>query len=85
MVKTKGMGHAQTNKVDNYAITKPDPAELGQKKEQGEKTEPSLSAILAAICNLKGIIELKQDAVTVDVNLLRADFKKISEKFTTAL
>ncbi|KAJ1135639.1 hypothetical protein NDU88_002077 [Pleurodeles waltl] len=52
--------------------------------EHTEGTEPSLSDIMAAICDLKGIIDPKLDVVTIDVNLLRADFKKISGKVTKA-
>ncbi|KAJ1217515.1 hypothetical protein NDU88_005109 [Pleurodeles waltl] len=52
----------------------------------GEKTprvvEHSLGAIRTAIRDLKNRLEPKMDAITVDVNLLLADFHKMSEKVT---
>ncbi|KAJ1185683.1 hypothetical protein NDU88_002473 [Pleurodeles waltl] len=39
---------------------------------------------MAAIQDLKGLLEPKLDTVTVDVTLLRADLKKVVEKVTTA-
>ncbi|KAJ1195246.1 hypothetical protein NDU88_004527 [Pleurodeles waltl] len=38
---------------------------------------------MAGIQDLKGLLETKLDAVTVDVTLLRADLKKVMEKVTT--
>ncbi|KAJ1209363.1 hypothetical protein NDU88_004741 [Pleurodeles waltl] len=46
--------------------------------------EPSLGAIMEAIQDLKSSLEPKLDTVTVDVNLLLADFHKMSEKVKSA-
>ncbi|KAJ1216326.1 hypothetical protein NDU88_003929 [Pleurodeles waltl] len=56
----------------------------GQETEQNSPCEPSLSAIMAAIHDLKGSLEPRLDAVVVDVTLLQADLKKVLEKVTTA-
>ncbi|KAJ1172698.1 hypothetical protein NDU88_004542 [Pleurodeles waltl] len=53
----------------------------------GEKSgdvEPSLFATMEAIRDLKSSLELKLDAVTVDLNLLGADIYKTSEKVKSA-
>ncbi|KAJ1100046.1 hypothetical protein NDU88_005135 [Pleurodeles waltl] len=39
---------------------------------------------MAAIHDLKGSLEPRLDAVTVDVGLLRADLQKVSDKVSTA-
>ncbi|KAJ1180045.1 hypothetical protein NDU88_005269 [Pleurodeles waltl] len=39
---------------------------------------------MAALRDLKGTLEPKLDTVTVDVTLLKVDFKKLSDKVTTA-
>ncbi|KAJ1175777.1 hypothetical protein NDU88_001062 [Pleurodeles waltl] len=43
-----------------------------------------LCAIMVAIQDLKISLEPKLDAVTIDVNLLRVDLQKMSEKVTSA-
>ncbi|KAJ1136695.1 hypothetical protein NDU88_003110 [Pleurodeles waltl] len=45
-----------------------------------EVAEPSLSTIMAVIKDFKNSLEHKLDAVTVNDNLLRTDFHKLSEK-----
>ncbi|KAJ1119829.1 hypothetical protein NDU88_008014 [Pleurodeles waltl] len=62
----------------------PEDAEGGQENDRGPADEPSLNAIMAAIQDLRGSLEPKLDAVTVDVNLLRADLKEVAEKVTNA-
>ncbi|KAJ1139008.1 hypothetical protein NDU88_005386 [Pleurodeles waltl] len=91
MVRNKGCPLLQVNKMDKYAVPRPaggtvvpDDAEGGQEKDQGPADEPSRSTKLAAIQELCGSLEPKLDAVTVDVNLLHADLKKVTEKVTNA-
>ncbi|KAJ1185650.1 hypothetical protein NDU88_002440 [Pleurodeles waltl] len=52
-------------------------------RESGPLVDPSLGVVLSAIQDLRGCLEPKLDAVTVDVTLFRADFKKVTEKVTT--
>ncbi|KAJ1093560.1 hypothetical protein NDU88_006660 [Pleurodeles waltl] len=89
MVRNKGRSLLQA--MDKSAVLKhaggtvvPDNAEGGQEKDQGPVDKPSLSAIMAAIQDLCGSLEPKLDTVTVDVNLLRTDLKKVTEKVTNA-
>ncbi|KAJ1173073.1 hypothetical protein NDU88_004915 [Pleurodeles waltl] len=60
----------------------PDTGETGFEASGGK--EPSPSAILAVICDLKSVLTHKIDVVTKDVTLLRDDFKKISAKLAMA-
>ncbi|KAJ1165302.1 hypothetical protein NDU88_005730 [Pleurodeles waltl] len=46
--------------------------------------EPLLSEIMAAIHDLKGSLEPRLGAVTIDVGLLQADLQKVSDKVSTA-
>ncbi|KAJ1197217.1 hypothetical protein NDU88_001079 [Pleurodeles waltl] len=82
MVRAKGRLMQQTNKMDNYAVSRrpgdPGVAEgnggmRGRGTEQDPLREPLLSEIMAAIHDLKGSLEPQLDAVAVDVGLLRAD------------
>ncbi|KAJ1108057.1 hypothetical protein NDU88_005441 [Pleurodeles waltl] len=60
-------------------------AQPGTQTSDANRTpEPSLSTIMAAISDLKQTLEPKLDAVTIDVSLVRADFKKLTEKATRA-
>ncbi|KAJ1163998.1 hypothetical protein NDU88_004445 [Pleurodeles waltl] len=56
----------------------------GQEKDRGPADEPSLSALMMAIQDLRGSLEPELDAVTVGVNLLCTDLKKVTEKVTNA-
>ncbi|KAJ1202047.1 hypothetical protein NDU88_005850 [Pleurodeles waltl] len=87
MVRNKGQLSPQTNKMDKYAVLRQTEgplagkdAEGGPSAVRGPSAEPSLGAIMAAIQDLKGSLELKLDAVMVDVTLLRVDLKKAMEK-----
>ncbi|KAJ1150230.1 hypothetical protein NDU88_003025 [Pleurodeles waltl] len=91
MVRNKGRPRLQVNKMDKYAMPRlaggtvvPDNAGGGQEKDRGPADEPSLSAIMAAIHDLRGSLEPKLDAVTVDVNLLHVDLKDVTEKVINA-
>ncbi|KAJ1197386.1 hypothetical protein NDU88_001246 [Pleurodeles waltl] len=53
-------------------------AEEGQGVDCGPPGEPSLGAIMAAIQDLKGSLVPKQNALMVDITLLRADLKKVT-------
>ncbi|KAJ1160907.1 hypothetical protein NDU88_001397 [Pleurodeles waltl] len=48
------------------------------------KRDPLLCKIMSDIQSLRGSLELKLDAVTVDINLLRADLQKVTDTVTTA-
>ncbi|KAJ1170372.1 hypothetical protein NDU88_002249 [Pleurodeles waltl] len=52
--------------------------------DQGPSGEPTLGAIMTAIQDLRGSLEPRLDAVTVDVTLLRADLKIVTEMVTDA-
>ncbi|KAJ1098592.1 hypothetical protein NDU88_003700 [Pleurodeles waltl] len=74
MVSNKVQPSQQMNKMDKYAVqgqtggpVEPDNAEGGQEKDQDHWGKPSLGAIMAAIQDLRGSLEPKLDAVTVDV------------------
>ncbi|KAJ1088833.1 hypothetical protein NDU88_001988 [Pleurodeles waltl] len=54
----------------------------GQGMEQDPLSVLSLSSIMAGIHDLKASLEPRLDAVAVDVALLRANLKKVSEKVT---
>ncbi|KAJ1162915.1 hypothetical protein NDU88_003379 [Pleurodeles waltl] len=70
MVKTKGPEGPQTNKMDNYTVPR-------VQADGGDK------AIMAAIQDVKGTLEPKLNAATVDAALLRVDLKMASKKVTT--
>ncbi|KAJ1153721.1 hypothetical protein NDU88_006479 [Pleurodeles waltl] len=48
-----------------------------------ESGDPSLHEIMEAIQSSRSNIELKIDAVTINVNLLRPDRRKVNDKVTT--
>ncbi|KAJ1119212.1 hypothetical protein NDU88_007398 [Pleurodeles waltl] len=56
----------------------------GTKEGPGPSCEPSMGAIMAAIQDMRGSLEPKLDAVTMDVTLLQADLKKVAAKVTNA-
>ncbi|KAJ1082748.1 hypothetical protein NDU88_002913 [Pleurodeles waltl] len=77
--------------MDKYTVPKQEggsrtlkEAGRGQVAEGAIPSETSLGSIMAAIQYLKGTLEPKLDAVTVDVTLQQADLKKVVEKVTTA-
>ncbi|KAJ1119063.1 hypothetical protein NDU88_007249 [Pleurodeles waltl] len=72
----------QSNKMDKYTVTRPATDAAGAPSVPPSELEPSLSEIMAAICDPKNTLEPKHDAVTVDITVLRAYFKKLSEKIT---
>ncbi|KAJ1129428.1 hypothetical protein NDU88_007798 [Pleurodeles waltl] len=80
MVKPKTHSHQQSNKMDNYAIARHAPTPLGQDLAGLAASEPSLEAIMAAISDLKSVLEPKLDTVTADVSLLRADLQKMQTR-----
>ncbi|KAJ1176651.1 hypothetical protein NDU88_001922 [Pleurodeles waltl] len=93
MVRTKGRLLQQTNKMDNYAVSRRpgNPGVHGGRQVDGRTLdragplsppEASLSDIMAAIHHLKGSLEPQLDAV--DVGLLRADLQKVSDTVSTA-
>lgn len=84
MVKPKLSSAVQTNKMDNYAGTKSQAATTSGQMEERVQVESSLTSIMAAIADLRGTIESKIDTVTIEVNLLRADFRKTADKVTMA-
>ncbi|KAJ1149209.1 hypothetical protein NDU88_002024 [Pleurodeles waltl] len=79
MVKPKSHPHAQLNKMDKYTVAKQPVPSAADGEPPGE-AEPSLGAIMEAIQDLKSSLELKLDAVMLDVNLLRADFHNMVAK-----
>ncbi|KAJ1208076.1 hypothetical protein NDU88_003466 [Pleurodeles waltl] len=79
MVKPKRHAQTQSNQMDKYAV-KRQVMENNEGRKKSVVAEPLLGAIMEAIRDLKSSLEPKLDAVTVDVNLLRADFHKMSEK-----
>ncbi|KAJ1143235.1 hypothetical protein NDU88_009546 [Pleurodeles waltl] len=94
MVKGKQPRSLQVNRLDRYAVNMAasggqQGGTRGEAPEVGpiQSGEPSPSSIMAAIQDLRGSIspiEPKLDAVTLEVNLLRADFGNISEKVVVA-
>ncbi|KAJ1189151.1 hypothetical protein NDU88_005902 [Pleurodeles waltl] len=83
MVRNKWHPLQQLNKMDKYTVPRQtrgslvsDSAEGGHWKDQDPLVEPSLGAIMTASQDLRGSLEPKLDAVTVDVTLLRADLRK---------
>ncbi|KAJ1170904.1 hypothetical protein NDU88_002775 [Pleurodeles waltl] len=87
MIRNKGQLPQQNNKMDKYVVLKQaggsttlEEAGWGQAMERALPSEPTLGSIIAAIQDLKGTMEPKLEAVTVDVTLLRADLKKVVEK-----
>ncbi|KAJ1204818.1 hypothetical protein NDU88_000256 [Pleurodeles waltl] len=78
----------QINKVDRYAVVLPPTSVvegLRGRQEEGLPWEEELllREIMMAIKDLKGTLEPKLDAVTIDIALLRADYQKLSEKDTS--
>lgn len=86
MGKTKTAG--QSNQIDKYTIpmVREDGAVGGSQHGETEDgdPEPSLKDIMKAIREFRGTMEPKIDSVTEEVNLLRADFKKMSNKVSAA-
>ncbi|KAJ1161755.1 hypothetical protein NDU88_002236 [Pleurodeles waltl] len=79
MVKGSTPKSTQVNSLDRYTCT----WRSGGRRRIEPLGKPSLSTIMAAIQDIQGFIsplELKLDAVHIDVKLLRADIGKISEK-----
>ncbi|KAJ1159877.1 hypothetical protein NDU88_000381 [Pleurodeles waltl] len=91
MVDCHGPKTIQLNKMDKYAVVV---ATTGLEVEGGRDAtpptemapsqEPSLREIMAVIKDLRGAIESKLDAITINVILLRADFKKMTKKMAVA-
>ncbi|KAJ1207860.1 hypothetical protein NDU88_003250 [Pleurodeles waltl] len=84
----RGPQATQTNGLDKYTVqlattgsvrTVPDPT--GGSPGSGD---PSLREIMDAIQTLRNNIELKIDVVALDVILLRADLRKVTDKVTAA-
>ncbi|KAJ1118985.1 hypothetical protein NDU88_007171 [Pleurodeles waltl] len=92
MVRNKGQLSPKTNKMDKYAVLRqpvgpvtPDNVGRGrQEADQDPSGKPTLGTIMAAIQDLTGSLEPKLDTVMVDVTLLRAALKKVTEKVTIA-
>ncbi|KAJ1206442.1 hypothetical protein NDU88_001847 [Pleurodeles waltl] len=89
--KKKRQPSQQMKKMEKDAVPRQtgghvvlDNAKGAQEKDHGPSGEPSLGAIMAAIQDLRGSLEPKLDTVTVDVTLLRADLKKVTEKVINA-
>ncbi|KAJ1144987.1 hypothetical protein NDU88_011279 [Pleurodeles waltl] len=68
----------QINKMDKYATTMQSLEMVADVKEQPAGSKPLLGATMAAIKDLKTSLEPKLDAITIDVNLLQADLKKMA-------
>ncbi|KAJ1156702.1 hypothetical protein NDU88_009420 [Pleurodeles waltl] len=49
-----------------------------------QKTEPTLRDIMTAIQSVKDTLETKVDTVTLELNLIKADLRKVTEKLTGA-
>ncbi|KAJ1103192.1 hypothetical protein NDU88_000619 [Pleurodeles waltl] len=87
---TKGNSHKRQTKWTNMLYQDRQGArgagqcQEEQEMDQGPPGEPSLGTIMAAIQDLKGLLEPTLDAVTMDVTLLKADLKKVAEKVTNA-
>ncbi|KAJ1164032.1 hypothetical protein NDU88_004479 [Pleurodeles waltl] len=77
MVKPKRHPYAQSNKMDKYNVAKLSATSEGDREQPGN-ADPSLGAILEAIRDLKSSLEPKFYAMKLDVNLLQADFRKMS-------
>lgn len=86
MGKTKPVG--QSNQIDKYTVAmgREDGATGGSQHSDAEDggPDPSLKDIMKEIKTFRGTLEPKLDSVTEEVNLLRADFRKMSEKISTA-
>ncbi|KAJ1109245.1 hypothetical protein NDU88_006608 [Pleurodeles waltl] len=70
--------------MDKYGVAKQTVAVDGIEVEMPGTAKFSLGANMAAIWDLKNSLEPKLDAVTVDVNLLRANLQKMSKKVSSA-
>ncbi|KAJ1102247.1 hypothetical protein NDU88_007299 [Pleurodeles waltl] len=88
MGRNQGLQTAQTNNLDKYNVQMKTAGTERNKsapaKEASDSGDPLLQEIMKAIQSLKGTIESKIDALTIDVNLLRADLRKVTDKVTTA-
>ncbi|KAJ1187847.1 hypothetical protein NDU88_004615 [Pleurodeles waltl] len=83
-MKPKGTGLIQSNKMDKHVMTKQSAVMAGVESEEPRSSEPSLATILVAIQDLKTSLEPNVDVVTIDVNLMRTNLQKMSEKVTLA-
>ncbi|KAJ1216062.1 hypothetical protein NDU88_003668 [Pleurodeles waltl] len=87
MVSTKGRLMQKTKKMANYTVSRQreDPGitegDRGCVNVGWSKTP---CASMAAIHDLKRSLKPRQDAVAVDVGLLRVDLQKVSNKVSTA-
>lgn len=79
-MKPKGAAAAQTNKLDKYAVTMPVPQSAESTSSQSVQGEPSLASIMAAIQTLGTTLETKIDKMSIEMNLVRADLNKTSDK-----
>ncbi|KAJ1165634.1 hypothetical protein NDU88_006053 [Pleurodeles waltl] len=86
--RNRGPQATETNNLDKYTVQlktvgseRNAPDSIGGPPESGD---PSLREIMEAIQALRNNIESKIDAVTLDVNLLRADLCEVTDKVTTA-
>ena len=78
---------AQQTKLDKYTRPKtpaPDPpteaAEGHTGPDHGGSGEPSLTDIMSAIRGIQETLEHKMDSISIEVNLLRADFGKMKDR-----
>ncbi|KAJ1106527.1 hypothetical protein NDU88_003928 [Pleurodeles waltl] len=82
-MKPKDQAPTQSNKMDKYGMQKQLPSSSGSEVATPEVGEPSVSAIMVAISDLKSTLEPKLHSVMVDISFLRVDFKKMSDKVST--
>lgn len=74
----------QVNKLDKYTVPKQNITMDEPRENAGTPVEPSLSSIMAAIQTLGATLEAKIDTVSIEMNLMRADLRKTSDKVQAA-
>lgn len=72
----------ETERLSGGAVPKTSVGE-GAAGEQAAPVEPSLSSIMSAIQTLGTTLETKIDKVSIEMNLLRADLNKTSDRAKT--
>ena len=80
--------NTQQTKLDKYTLPKEIIEKVANQKNDGEGTSESgeltLHDIMVAIKDVKGVLETKIDTTAIEVNLIRADLKKLNTRLHTA-
>ncbi|KAJ1088841.1 hypothetical protein NDU88_001996 [Pleurodeles waltl] len=85
--RNRGPCPTQSHNTTKYAVPRKAATEVSSGRQPAcldppLHTEPTVRDIMTAIQSVKDTLEPKVDTVTLEVNLIRADFKKVTEKLT---